>query len=110
MKVDWLHRWLVIPYKGTTVRLQGNPLLEAPRDDELLVQIFSITLQPTATEVQLPPAISVLLNEFPSVVSPPDQLPPKRACDHVIPLIEGARPVIVWPCRYPPALKDEIES
>ena len=21
MKVDWLHRWLVIPYKGTTVRL-----------------------------------------------------------------------------------------
>ena len=95
MKVDWLHRWLVIPYKGKMVRLQGNPCLEAPGDDELLVHICSITPQPPTTEGQLPPAISVLLNDFTSVVSPPDQLPPKRACDHVIPLIEGARPVTV---------------
>ena len=110
MKVDWLHRWLLIPYKGTTVRLQGTPLLEDFGNDELLVHICSITSQPPATESQLPPAIGALLTEFPSVICPPDQLPPKRDCDHEIPLIEGARPVTVRPYRYPPALKDEIES
>jgi len=110
MKVDWLHRWLVIPYKGTTVRLQGTPLLEDFGNDELLVHICSITPQPPATEGQLPLAIGALLTEFPSVICPPDQLPPKRDCDHEIPLIEGARSVTVRPYRYPPALKDEIES
>ena len=36
--------------------------------------------------------------------------PPKRSCDQEIPLVEGARPISVRPYRYPPALKDEIES
>jgi len=110
MKVDWLHRWLVIPYKGTTIRLQGNLPLGVTVDDELLVQLFSVTQQPTIAKVQLPQAISVLLDEFPLVVCPPDQLSPKRDCDHAIPLIEGASPITVRPYRYPPALKDEIES
>lgn len=37
-------------------------------------------------------------------------LPPKRACDHSIPLVPGAKPVHIRPYRYPPALKDEIEK
>jgi hypothetical protein len=39
----------------------------------------------------------------------PNSLPPKRACDHTIPLIEGATPVNIRAYRYPPNLKDEIE-
>lgn len=39
----------------------------------------------------------------------PNSLPPKRACDHTIPLIEGATPVNIRAYRYPPSLKDEIE-
>jgi hypothetical protein len=44
------------------------------------------------------------------VLSPPDSLPPKREYDHEIPLVEGARPVTIRPYRYPPALKDKIET
>lgn len=40
----------------------------------------------------------------------PNSLPPKRACDHAIPLVSGATPVNVRAYRYPPSLKDEIEA
>jgi hypothetical protein len=36
--------------------------------------------------------------------------PPPRAHNHSIPLVPGARPVLVRPYRYSPALKNEIES
>jgi hypothetical protein len=36
--------------------------------------------------------------------------PPTRACNHSIPLVYGARLVVVRPYRYAPALKDEIET
>lgn len=36
-------------------------------------------------------------------------LTPSRACDHEIPLIEGAQPIFIRPYRYLPKLKDEIE-
>lgn len=48
--------------------------------------------------------------EFPDITSPPTSLPPRRSCDHGIPLVEGARPINVRPYRYPPTLKDEIEA
>jgi hypothetical protein len=110
MKVDWVHHWLVIPYKGSTVRLQGTPSTGFTDDDELLVKLFSATMEPSNTASQLPPAISTLLSEFPTVISPPDKLPPKRDCDHEIPLVTGAHPITVRPYRYPPALKDKIEA
>jgi predicted AlkP superfamily phosphohydrolase/phosphomutase len=49
------------------------------------------------------------LAEFPTVFQVPNSLPPKRACDHTIPLIGGATPINIWAYRYPPNLKDEIE-
>lgn len=58
---------------------------------------------------QLSTAAQQLLSEFPQIVQPPTTLPPRRDCDHAIPLIEGARPINVRPYRYPPSLKDEIE-
>jgi hypothetical protein len=50
------------------------------------------------------------LQEFAVVFEPPFELPPRRDCDHVIPLVPGAKPMYVSPYRYSPALKDEIEN
>jgi hypothetical protein len=44
------------------------------------------------------------------VFEPPSSLPPERSCDHVIPLVAGAKPVQIRQYRYPPALKNEIEK
>lgn len=110
MKVDWSQRWLAIPYNGATVRIQGVLPSGTDSPDELLVQLFSLSEPTSQSDTLLPSAISQLLTEFPTVVTPPTELPPKRACDHEIPLVEGAQPVSVRPYRYPPALKDEIES
>jgi hypothetical protein len=61
MKVDWLRRWLVIPYKNSTIRLRGISPSAISTDDELLVQVFSIAAESSNTETLLPPAISELL-------------------------------------------------
>jgi hypothetical protein len=58
----------------------------------------------------LPSEIQQILDEFSAVCTPPTELPRVRPYDHTIPLIQGARPVNIRPYRYPPTLKDEIES
>jgi len=55
------------------------------------------------------PAVQSILDEFADVFAQPSDLPPRRTCDHKIPLIPGAQLVSVRPYRYAPALKDEIE-
>lgn len=39
----------------------------------------------------------------------PTELPPRRDCDHHIPLIPGAQPVNIHPYRHKPNHKSEIE-
>jgi hypothetical protein len=51
-----------------------------------------------------------MLQQFQAVFASPSDLPPRRTCDHTIPLIPGATPVQARPYRYTPALKDEIEK
>jgi hypothetical protein len=51
-----------------------------------------------------------LLQTFQHLFQPPVGLPPKRACDHVIPLVPEAQNVAIRPYRYPPKLKDELEK
>jgi hypothetical protein len=55
------------------------------------------------------PDLQALLAEFDHLFQPVTGLPPKRHCDHSIPLIPGAQPVFVRPYRYAPLLKSEIE-
>lgn len=87
--------------------LQG---LLAPVQNELVFELLSGDLQDMPSESSdLPPEIVELLHEFPSVFTIPNSLPPKRVCDHAIPLISGASPVNIRAYRYPPSLKDEIE-
>ncbi|WVZ55602.1 hypothetical protein U9M48_006242 [Paspalum notatum var. saurae] len=82
MQIHWKFKWLLIPYQ------------------EQLDQFAQ----------SVPAEISSLLHEFAPLFAPVSGLPQQRACDHVIPLVQGAQPVSVRPYRYPPALKDEIES
>lgn len=58
----------------------------------------------------LDPAIQAILNEFVAIFAEPVSLPPRRSCDHTIPLVQGAQPLLVWPYHYAPALKSEIEA
>jgi hypothetical protein len=79
-----------------------------------VVQILPLNVIDSEDYVQqlptdIPEDIAALLAEFPFVFEVPHSLPPKRACDHAIPLISGATPVNIRAYRYPPNLKDEIE-
>jgi hypothetical protein len=56
------------------------------------------------------PAVQQLIDEFPEIFQEPTELPPRRPCDHKIPLVLGAPPVAIRQYRYKPALKDEIEK
>lgn len=58
----------------------------------------------------LPPELQQILNEFDTVFAPPTELPPERAGDHKIPLLDGAQPFCFRPYRYNPAQKTEIEN
>lgn len=51
-----------------------------------------------------------VLEEFSKLFAEPTELPPRRACDHRIPLIPGAQPVAVRSYHYSPTLKSEIEE
>lgn len=107
MKVHWKSKWLAIPHLNSTIMLQGVvPALP----DEMVVHVCSIL--PPADE-SIPsdsPEVLALLQEFAPVFAPLDSLPPARSCDHIIPLIPGAKPVHIRPYRYPLAPKDETEK
>jgi hypothetical protein len=90
--------------------LQGISSTEDDTDADLLVQVFGLSSVLNEGISDIPSDIHHLLSEFPQLTTPPTELPPRRDCDHAIPLIEGAQPVSVRPYRYPPALKDEIEA
>jgi len=45
--------------------------------------------------VSLPPDIQLLIDAFADLFEVPAELPPVRDCDHQIPLVEGASPVVV---------------
>jgi hypothetical protein len=109
MKVHWKEKWLEIPYHGQTIVLRGEA---PPPADQVLLQIcFATDDGPIESSVSLlPEEIQSLVSQFSSLFEEPSSLPPSRPCDHVIPLILGARPVNVRPYHYPPALKDEIEK
>jgi hypothetical protein len=92
-----------IPYGHHHVVLQG----ELSDDSQLaLCQLLHISSDSSSAEQPVhPPEIQQLLQEFVSLFEVPSGLPPRRACDHPIPLIPGAPPVAVRQYRYKPALK-----
>lgn len=84
--------------------LQGHP----PAVFDLTVVELQLIQEQQSNPV--PDEIQLLLDQFSDVFAAPTQLPPRRACDHQIPLIAGAQPVNIRPYRYSPELKTEIEK
>lgn len=56
------------------------------------------------------PALTAVLQQFTDVFAEPDTLPPKRDCDHTIPLLPGAKLVTVRPYRLPHHKKNALED
>jgi len=110
MKVDWVNKWISIPYGTRHVRLQGIP----PDSGSVsLIQLLNIAASEPSSQSehqQIPIEIQQLIDEFADLFAEPTELPPRRHCDHHIPLVPGATPVAMRQYRYKPALKDEIEK
>lgn len=108
MEVYWKQRWMSIPYKGSSIMLYGE---SATVHTGSVVQICTVqALGSSSEQFAVPPEVQSILDEFASVFAEPSELPPSRACDHSIPLVQGAAPVNVRPYRVALALKDEIEQ
>jgi hypothetical protein len=76
MQIDWQHKWLIIPYGDSSVRLQGQ-LTELPTGSVIQVSVV-FSESSLSTPVELPPAVSTLLSEFQSVFDSPLGYPPPR--------------------------------
>ena len=101
--------------KVTVQKLKG--LLKRDQIDQLVLvqQPNSSTVHSVdeaggdQAEPPLPLEIQQLLDEFPHLFQEPNSLPPARAQDHEIPLMQGAQPFKIRPYHYNPQQKDEIE-
>jgi hypothetical protein len=108
MRVSWKDKWMSIPYGSGFRLLKGMASIDS---DSSLLQLFSISSVESSTFVPpVPPPVQELLDEFSSLFAEPTTLPPRRNCDHSIPLVPGAQPVSIRQYRYSPKLKTEIET
>lgn len=123
MYIDWPTKHLEICDNGKPVFLQGvgnaevicqhisvEQLAGLHRKgdiEQVLVIQATDTGKKHVTEVSA--EVQSILDEFQDVFDEPAGLPPRRACDHPIQLIEAAQPVQIRPYRHSPATKDEIE-
>ncbi|KAB2635839.1 hypothetical protein D8674_026373 [Pyrus ussuriensis x Pyrus communis] len=72
-------------------------------DSNLGVLLYSLESTPEDTSI-------IILMRFDAVFQIPSQLPPHRARDHKIPLLQGSKPQSIGLYHYAPAQKDEIEK
>jgi len=76
---------------------------------DVIAEIFTMQLiEPNYVQfplLELPtdmePELALLLHSYSVVFGTPTSLPPPRAHDHSIPLVDGYQPVKVKPYRYP---------
>ena len=104
MYVDWVEKWMSFTKEGQTITLQG---ISSEEHSYNCVALFAIQM---GEADQIPPEMQLLVEAFADVFATPTELPPKRPCDHKIPLIPGARPISMRPYRIVPQLKDELEK
>jgi hypothetical protein len=87
MRMNWEQKWLSFEYNKHQVFLQGEP------PQQFNSTIVELHLLQDKQPEQLPPKVQQLLTSHVEVFTPPTALPPWRACDHRIPLMDGAQPV-----------------
>lgn len=100
MKVHWRNKWMAIPYGSTTVQLHG---VSPEPEGCTLFQLFHAEAAPVSTPLDSDKSlVQSVLDEFADLFAEPSELPPRRVCDHRIPLIPGAQPVAIRSYRYSP--------
>uniref|UniRef100_A0A453I6M2 Uncharacterized protein n=1 Tax=Aegilops tauschii subsp. strangulata TaxID=200361 RepID=A0A453I6M2_AEGTS len=122
MLIDWPRRRMQIEHEGFTVVLQGITSSVNKCDTLNSIQLAGMEKQSTVAYVvhlcyvrdsenitdisctNLPPEIAKVLLEYEDVFAEPVGLPPKRDCDHHIPLMQGAQPVNIRAYRLKPEL------
>lgn len=123
MTVDWENKELHIQHGTSTARLQGlsSRVSSCQSISSMqwqgflrrgsIARVISLCVVSVTPEgkAMIPDTVQPLLSQFANVFAEPEGLPPRRACDHAIPLIPGARPVNARLYRHSPKLKDEIE-
>lgn len=110
MEVHWTEKWVVIPYRGTQVKLFG---LQSSKGHCSLIEVCHLTELNEKDQTiisELSGDLQSLLLRYQSVFAVPTGLPPTRDCDHHIALLPGAQPFHMRPYRYALALKSEIEK
>lgn len=108
MQVHWKQKWVKITFQGQSITLFG---ITSGSAEKFLLQVCCAIIEETQLDMSSPlPEIQSLIESFKHLFQPPVGLPPKRACDHVIPLVPEASTVAIRPYRYPPKLKDEMEK
>ena len=73
-----------------------------------LVHVYALD-ETVQLEVTTPTEVQQLVEQFEDIFTEPKSLPPRRVCDHRIPLMSGAQPVNMRAYRHKPELKSEIE-
>jgi hypothetical protein len=121
--IDWVAKTLHFHYADKSFQLHGhfnnNIQCSAISTNELqnickqgaaahLVHVYALDGQ-VITEEVTPTEIQQLIDQFGDVFAEPNSLPPRRSCDHSIPLMPGAQPVNMRAYRHKPELKSEIE-
>lgn len=124
---DWLRHCMQIEDRGGTITLQGVTARQPTCSVLSSLQLASIQKNSAVAFVvqlqfaedseqliaihteELPPEVAQILLEYEDLFMEPTELPPRRECDHKIPLMQGAQPVNIRPYRHKLELKDEIE-
>lgn len=122
MHINWCQKWIEFQYNNSLVRLlglsskptqfmeiSGEQLLGMAKNGAIMYMV-QLTEVPPEQQQDIPGSVQSLLQEYQDVFAEPKGLPPRKTCDHKIPLIEGAQPVNLRPYRYNPELKNEIEK
>lgn len=124
MEVDWAKKWLAFDHKGHKIKLQGvKPVVHQCNlvsveqlfgmlKAEAVEQILELSMLNRQQEVKEHGVQELrdILQEFATLFSEPQGLPPRRACDHAIQLLAGAQPFRLRPYRYTPDQIDKIEK
>jgi hypothetical protein len=75
----------------------------------LVAHIMAVQCQQVVAS-EKPEELQPVIDQFADVFAQPTSLPPKRYCDHHIPLVPGAQPVHFRPYRYTYFQKMELEK
>ena len=123
MTVDWRAKLIEIPSTSGAIRLQGHEATSSTCTVINALQLQQLCNTDAITHMALiyamtnegsnnttSPEIQAVLEEFSDVFKEPEGLPPRRDCDHKIPLIPGAQPVNIRPSRHKPEHKKEIDA